>query len=142
MRWWPLLPLVLACSHGPAPAPETRDFSSTNPARAVASDLAKAVPVTGAIARPLNKPVVVLGFLCVDRSKAKCPSCPEGATCEACRDPAWIFCDTPGAVDRANALWVVEPPPGFALSVGQRYLLKGQKTDTREMSLEAIFFAD
>jgi len=26
--------------------------------------------------------------------------------------------------------------------VGQRYLLKGQKTDTREMSLEAIFFAD
>jgi hypothetical protein len=141
MRWWLIVPLVVACSHAPAPTPDSRDPSSTNPARATAGDLAKAVNVNGAIARPLGKPVVVLGYLCEDRSMKKCP-CPEGATCDACRDPAWVFCDTPGAFDLASSLRVFEPPPDIKLTVGLRYLLKGKKSDTREMSLDAIFFAD
>lgn len=139
MRWWHLLPLLVACSHVSS---ETRDPSSTNPSRAVAGDIAKAVSVTDAIARPINKPVVVLGYLCQDRSNKKCPTCRKGSTCDPCRDPAWVFCDMPGALDLASGLLVVEPPPDFKLTAGQRYLLKGKKTDIREMSLEAIHFAD
>ena len=112
------------------------------PSRAVPGDLAKAVSVNDAIARPLGKPVVVLGYLCQDRSSKECPTCRKGAACDACRDPAWVFCDMPGALDLASGLWVVEPPLDFKLTLGQRYLLKGAKTDTREMSLEAIHFAD
>jgi hypothetical protein len=107
----------------------------------MAGDLAKAVSVTAAIARPLGKPVVVLGYLCADRSMKKCP-CAEGATCDGCRDPAWVFCDMPGAFDLASSLRIVQPPPEFKLTAGLRYLLKGTKSDTREMSLDAIYYAD
>jgi hypothetical protein len=141
MRWWLILSLVAACAHG-ASSSEMRAASSTNPSRAVAGDLARAVSVTGAIARPLGKPVVVVGYLCQDRSSKKCPTCRKGSACDACRDPSWVFCDMPGELDLASGLLVVEPPPDFKLTEGQRYLLKGKKTEVRELSLEEIHFAD
>jgi hypothetical protein len=100
------------------------------------------MPVTAAIARPVGKPVVMLGFLCQDRSKNKCPACPDKGECPPCEGAGWLFCDNPSAIEPASLLRVVEPPPGYKLSVGQRYLVKGQKTDTREMSLEEIYFSD
>jgi hypothetical protein len=142
MRWWIALPLVVACSHGPAPLPDSLYLEGTSPARALPSDRAKALSATSAIPRPLDKPVTVLAFLCEDRSHVECPPCPEGADCAACQPPAWIFCDTPGALEPTNAIWVVDPPPGITLAVGQRYLLKGKKSDTRALGLDAIYYAD
>lgn len=140
MRWWIALPLVLACSH--APVAEPREASSTNPAHALPADLARAHSVADAIARPVNKPVVLLGFLCEDRSANKCPACPDQGDCPPCEGPSWLFCDNRGASDASSSLRVIEPPPGYKLSVGQRYLVKGVKTDTREMALETIYYAD
>src|SRR5512141_2983915 len=102
MRWWIVLPLLAACSH--APVSEPRDYSSTNPSRAPASELAKASTVTGAIARPVGKPVTMLGFLCIDRSKNKCPPCPDKGECPPCEGPGWLFCDNPSAIEPAGLL--------------------------------------
>jgi len=140
MRWWIALSLLAACAH--APSSEPRDFSSTNPSRAPASELAKAGTVTSAIARAAGKSVIMLGYLCEDRSKNKCPPCPDKGECAACDRPAWLFCDDPGAIEAAGVLRVVDPPPEYKLTVGQHYLVKGLKTDTREMSLEEIYFTD
>jgi len=142
MRFGIVALLLSACSHGPAPVSDSSELGASSPSRALVSDRAKAFSVKKAITRPTSKPVMVLGFLCEDRSKVECPPCPEGADCAACETPAWIFCDTPGAFDPVDALSVLNPPPGISLLVGQRYLLKGKKSDARELWLDAIYYAD
>jgi hypothetical protein len=142
MRCWIGILVLVACSHSPAPVSDSSELGASTPARALVSDCTKAFSVTKAIPRPTSKQVMVLGFLCEDRSKVECPPCPEGADCAACETPAWIFCDTPGAFDPVDTLSVLNPPPGISLVVGQRYLLKGKKSDTRELWLDAIYYAD
>jgi hypothetical protein len=134
--------LLAACAHGPVSLSERHDPGSTTPLPALAADCAAAVPAAEAIAVPYDRAVTVLTFLCEDQSRVACPPCPPDADCAACLPRAWIFCDTPSAVDHAQALWVLEPPPNLVLTVGRRYLLQGKKAAARELWLDVIRSAD
>jgi hypothetical protein len=137
-----MLLILAACAHGPVPLSDRRDPGLSTPLPAHAGDIAAAIPAAEAIAVPYDRAVTVLTFFCEDQSRAQCPPCPEGADCAACLPRAWMFCDTPSAVDHVHALWVLEPPPNLVLTVGRRYLLQGKKVTARELWLDAIRSVD
>jgi len=144
MRWYVAVPLLvsllMACSHGPAVPREARGVSA--PSRASQADRSNALPIEEALLRPSGESVTVLAFLCDDLSHVDCPPCPEDADCAACEPPTWVFCDTPGKLDPLASMSVEDPPPGIALKVGGRYLLKGKISDMRTLLLDAIYRAD
>jgi hypothetical protein len=138
MRARLVLLLLAACAHGPLL--DRGDPGPSTPLPAVTEDCAAAVSAAAAIAAPYDRAVTVLAFLCEDQSRVECPPCPQGANCAACLPRAWLFCDAPAAADLAHALWVLDPPPNLALTVGNRYLLRGTRTVWLELTSAPCVF--
>jgi hypothetical protein len=139
MRAWLLL-LLVSCAHRTAPVDTPSDPSAPSPAQP--EDIAAAISAAEAVALPPAEQVTVVAFLCDDSSERACPPCPQGADCAACPPRAWLFCDTPGAIDFMHSLHVIEPAPTLRLTVGRRYLLLGPKAGPRELALRAIHSVD
>lgn len=124
--------------------PTTDDPGASHPADAPRAEIPTreqvppdALTVGQALAVADDRTIAVVAWLW--EHEPDCPPCPEGAECEACRDPLMTFGDTPSPAPDAKSLRVMDGVGLSGVPIGRRVLLQGQWS---ESSGQRVLVAD